>query len=141
NGRKGILPQSRVDVLLPDPFGDGSLRARWAAALERRLLLRHEVRSGGDEQDPDEAVASEVRELGVLCHRDAPSQQRGFRIRVWVFALLPKNCILRCNGFYLVLAFLGPGSTCSRAGFDRNDGPRLTRRRIRRSKERSCAAS
>src|SRR5919201_5710555 len=76
NGRKGILPQSRVDVLLADSFGDGSLRARGAAALERQLLLRHEVRSGSDEQDPDEAVAAEVRELGVLCHRDAPSRQR-----------------------------------------------------------------
>src|SRR5262249_47156477 len=76
NGRKGILPQSRVDVLLPDPFGDGSLRARGAASLERQLLLRHEIRPGSEEQDPDEAVAAEVRELGVLCHRNTPSQQR-----------------------------------------------------------------
>ena len=60
DGREGILPQSRIDVLLPDVLGDGSARGCRSTALER-YLVRHEIRGGGRNQNPNEAVSPNIR--------------------------------------------------------------------------------
>ena len=78
DGREGILPQSRIDVLLPDVLGDGSARGCRSTALER-YLVRHEIRGGGRNQNPNEAVSPNIRKrlLRVVCHHRPPVLQGG----------------------------------------------------------------
>ena len=77
DGREGILPQSRIDVLLPDVLGDGSARCCRSTALEW-YLVRHEIRGGGRNQNPNEAVSPNIRKrlLRVICHH-RPSVHQG----------------------------------------------------------------
>src|SRR5262245_64778788 len=60
DGREGVLPQPGIDVLLPDSLLYGSLVGRRPASFQRDLA-GHEKRAGRHEQNPDEAVASNVR--------------------------------------------------------------------------------
>ena len=77
DGREGILPQSRIDVLLPDVLGDRSARRCRSTALEW-YLVRHEIRGGGRNQNPNEAVSPNIRKrlLRVICHH-RPSVHQG----------------------------------------------------------------
>ena len=77
DGREGILPQSRIDVLLPDVLGDRSARRCRSTALEW-YLVRHEIRGGGRNQNPNEAVSPNIRKrlLRVICHY-RPSVHQG----------------------------------------------------------------
>jgi len=56
------LPEPGIDVLHIGLLGHGLLFGRRPAALER-YLMRHEVGAGRDQQNPDEAVATDVRNL------------------------------------------------------------------------------
>src|SRR6266516_314705 len=79
HGRERILPQTSLHILHAGALGDDGLAGRRPTALQRKLM-RHKVCAGCRQQEPDKAVAPDIRGrlLCVGCHGHSPGPQRRF---------------------------------------------------------------
>src|SRR5437868_6047006 len=77
HGRERILPQTSLHILHAGALGDDGLAGRRPTALQRKLM-RHKVCAGCRQQEPDKAVASDIRGrlLCFGCHGHSPGPQR-----------------------------------------------------------------
>src|SRR5262249_3380920 len=77
HGRERVLPYPSIHILHARALGYDGLASGRPTALERKLM-RHKVCAGCRQQEPDKAIAADIRArlLCVGCHGHFPGPQR-----------------------------------------------------------------